>query len=216
VLEAGTSAENVEILVQLVAGGNGAAGASEVGRTFVFDCDGDVSFTVRTGPGEVALWAPQSVGGQYVVLGMTRSASGARYEDGDTVYWNRGELATFEIAGQRFIDCRSNPRKVPWADAARRGVTFRALGNEPSWYLEIREGRLAMVTELGSRRTELAYEEPLVAGRRATYRAAADGHELVAVVERTACTDSMSGEAFEATATVTFDDAMFYGCGRFL
>jgi putative lipoprotein len=31
-----------------------AATAPEVGRTFVYDCDGDLSFTVRTGPGELA------------------------------------------------------------------------------------------------------------------------------------------------------------------
>ena len=161
------------------------AAAPEVGRTFVFDCDGDVSFTVRTGPGEVALWAPESLGGQYLVLGMTPAASGARYEDGDTVYWNKGDLATFEIAGQTFVDCRSNPSKVPWADAARRGVTFRALGNEPSWYIEVHRDRLVMVTDLGARRTELAYADAVVEGRRTTYRAAADGHDLVASIERT-------------------------------
>jgi putative lipoprotein len=192
------------------------AAAPEVGRTFVFDCDGDLSFTVRTGPGEVALWTPQSLGGRYLVLGMTRTASGARYEEGDTVYWDKGDLATFEVAGQRFIDCRSNPRKVPWADAARRGVTFRALGNEPAWSLEIASERLTMITELGARRTEFPYSEPSVAGQRSTYRVRTEAQELVAVVERGACTDSMSGEAFEATATVTFDSAMYYGCGRFL
>jgi uncharacterized lipoprotein YbaY/uncharacterized membrane protein/heat shock protein HslJ len=193
-----------------------AAAAPEVGRTFVYDCDGDVSFTVRPGPGEVALWAPESLGGRYVVLGMTRTASGARYEDGDTVYWNKGNLATFEIAGQRFVDCRSNPAKAPWADAARRGVTFRALGNEPSWSLEITPDRLTMITDLGASRAELPYSQPSIAGQRTTYRLRTEAHELVATIDRGACTDSMSGEAFEATATVTFDGAMYYGCGRFL
>src|SRR5262245_24145797 len=37
------------------------AAAPAPGRTFVFDCDGEVSFTVRTGPGEVALWLPPSL-----------------------------------------------------------------------------------------------------------------------------------------------------------
>ncbi|HEY9182014.1 MAG TPA: META domain-containing protein, partial [Gammaproteobacteria bacterium] len=105
--------------------------APEVGRTFVFECAGDLSFTVRTGPGEVAVWAPRSLGGRYAVLSQSRAASGARYEEGDFVFWNKGELATFELAGQTFADCRSNPRQVPWADAARRGAIFRALGNEP-------------------------------------------------------------------------------------
>jgi putative lipoprotein len=193
-----------------------AAAAPEVGRTFVFDCDGDVSFTVRTGPGEVALWAPASLGGAYQVLSQTPAASGARYQEGDTVYWNRGELATFELGGHRYVDCRSNPSKVPWADAARRGATFRALGNEPSWYVEIFPDRLAVVTDLGTNRTELAHSGAAVAGGRTTYRGVADGLTATVVIDRRACADSMSGEGFEAAATVTFENRTYTGCGRFL
>jgi uncharacterized membrane protein/membrane-bound inhibitor of C-type lysozyme len=193
-----------------------AAVASEVGRTFVFDCDGDVSFTVRTGPGEVALWAPASLGGAYQVLSQTPAASGARYQEGDTVYWNRGELATFEQGGRRYVDCRSNGSKVPWADAARRGATFRALGNEPAWYVEVFAERLAVVTDLGTNRTELEHSGPAVEGGRTTYRAAADGRAATVVIDRRACADSMSGEGFEAVVTVTLDDQTFTGCGRFL
>ena len=188
----------------------------EVARTFVFDCDGDLSFTVRTGPGEVALWAPESLGGAYRVLSITPAASGARYQEGDTVYWNRGDFATFELAGQRYSDCRSNPSKVPWADAARRGATFRALGNEPAWYVEVFPDRLAIVTELGTRRTELVHAGPSVAGARTTFRGSADGREATVVVDRRACADSMSGEGFEAVATVDFEGRTFVGCGRFL
>jgi len=156
------------------------ASAPEVARTFVYDCAGDLSFTVRTGPGEMALWAPKSLG------------------------------------GQRYVDCKSNPRQAPWADAARRGAAFRALGNEPAWSLEIFADRLAVVTELGARRAELRYAAPASAGARTTYRASDGGHELVAVVERRTCADSMSGEAFDAAATVTLDGATLRGCGRFL
>jgi uncharacterized lipoprotein YbaY/uncharacterized membrane protein/membrane-bound inhibitor of C-type lysozyme/heat shock protein HslJ len=191
-----------------------AAAAPEVGRTFVFDCDGDISFTIRTGPGEVALWAPAALGGAYQVLSLAVSASGARYVEGETVFWSKGELATFEIDGRRFVDCRSNPAKVPWADAARRGVTFRALGNEPSWYVEVLGDRFVVVTELGANRLELPYAEPAVAGSSTTYRAA--GSAVSVRVERRPCNDTMSGEAFEATATVTLEDRVLNGCGRFL
>jgi membrane-bound inhibitor of C-type lysozyme len=130
----------------------------EVGRTFVFDCDGDASFTVRPGPGELALWAPASLSGRYVVLSATPPSSEERYEEGDVVVqWSNGELATFEIGGRLFPACRANPSKVPWAEAKRRGITLRALGNEPSWSLEIRPEALTMITELGARRTELTY-----------------------------------------------------------
>ena len=52
----------------------------------------------KAGSEKDAVKAAESLGGRYSVLGMTRTASGARYEDGDTVYWNKGNLATFEIA----------------------------------------------------------------------------------------------------------------------
>jgi putative lipoprotein len=193
-----------------------AVAAPEIARTFVFDCYGGYTFTVRFGPGEMALWAPESLGGTYQVLSLARSGSGARYVEGDTEFWNKGERATIQIAGQRFVDCRSNPSKVPWADAKRLGATFRALGNEPAWYVEIFADRLVIVTELGTKRTELRHSGPTVAAGRTTYRAAADGHEATVVIDRRACADSMSGEGFEAAATVSFENRTLLGCGRFL
>jgi putative lipoprotein len=195
------------------------AAAAEIGRTFVFDCDADVSFTVRTGPGEVALWIPASLGGEYLVLSQARSASGARYEEGEAVFWSKGDLATFEVGGQRFVDCRSNPAKVPWADAARRGVVFRGLGQEPAWNVEIRgDGHMDLILDYGARRIEAvnAHAEPSVEGLRTTYRSANDPPTFAVVIERRTCTDSMSGEAFEATVTVTLETDLLYGCGRFL
>lgn len=188
----------------------------ETGRTLVFDCAPGISFTLRTGPGEIALWPPESVSGGYAVLGMTSSGDGMRYEDGEDVVVLHDDRATFRVAGQRFEDCRLNQRAVPWADAARRGVTFRAIGNEPAWHLEVSPTTLTMTTNLGADRVELEYEEPLVESFRTTWRAAGNGHDLVAVVERVPCVDTMSGEPFDATATVTFDGETYRGCGRFL
>jgi putative lipoprotein len=136
-------------------------------------------------------------------------------------YESNGEqLRLATPADATLVFARAPPRAAgagaaPWADAARRGVTFRALGNEPSWNLEIAPERLTMITELGARRTELPYGEPAADGERTTYRAAG-AVELVAVIERRPCNDTMSGEAFEAAATVTFDGTIYYGCGRFL
>ena len=164
----------------------------------------------------MALWASESLGGAYRVLSIDGSGSGARYVEGDTVFLSKGNLATIEIAGQRFVDCRSNPSKAPWADAKRRGATFRALGNEPAWYVEIYADRLVIVTELGTKRTELAHTGATVVAGQTTYRAGGDGREATVVIDRRACADSMSGEGFEAAATVSFENRTLLGCGRFL
>ena len=193
-----------------------AAAEPEIARTFVFDCDGGYSFTVRFGPDEMALWAPESLGGTYQVLSIERSGSGARYVEGDTVFWNKGDLATIEIAGQRFVDCRSNPSKAPWADAKRRGATFRALGNEPAWWVEIFADRIVFGMYPGTPRMELEYAEPIIEGMRTTYRASGDGYEGTVVIDRRGCVDSMSGEGFEAAATFSVGNLTLRGCGRFL
>jgi putative lipoprotein len=192
-----------------------AAAAPDVGQTFVYDCDGDVSFTLRTGPDEIALWAPASLGGLYQVLSRVRAASGAQYREGDTLYWSKGDLATFEVGGQRFVDCRSNPSKVPWADAKRRGAMFRGLGQEPGWFVEVFSDRLALVTDYGTNRTEAKHSGPVVEAGRTTYRTA-EGRAVTIVISREACADIMSGEPFEAAVTATVDSRTLKGCGRFL
>jgi len=213
-----------ELLLQYAASGRlrfgrdapQAEAAPEIGRTFVFDCDGDLSFTVRYGPGEAALWAPARLGGAYRVLSLDHSAASGRYEEGDTLYFRNGDFATFELGGQRYVDCRSSPAKVPWADAARRGATFRAIGNEPAWYVEIFPDRLAIVTELGTNRLELGYAQPTAENGRTKYRAVAGGRSATVAIDRRPCVDSMSGEGFDAATTVRLEDRTLLGCGRFL
>lgn len=114
-------------------------------------------------------------------------------------------------------DAGAAARAVPRSDAARRGATFRAIGQEPPWHLEIvPERRIVMVTELGERRTEVAYVEPEVDGSTRTYVAGGDGVELTVTITQRTCTDTMSGELFEAAVVVTLDGTTFRGCGRSL
>ena len=164
----------------------------------------------------MALWAPASLGGLYQVLSRVRAASGAQYREGDTLYWSKGDLATFEVGGQRFVDCRSNPSKVPWADAKRRGATFRGLGQEPGWFVEIFPDRLALVMDYGTNRTEAKHSGAIVDDAGRTVYRTAEGREVIIGIDRQACADIMSGEPFEAAVTATVDNRTLKGCGRFL
>jgi membrane-bound inhibitor of C-type lysozyme/phosphoglycolate phosphatase-like HAD superfamily hydrolase len=89
---------------------SGAAGAE---RAFIVNCASDVSFTVRVAPGQLELSTPPSLGGRQLVLHQVPAASGARYEDGDTVYWDHGGSALIEVAGRRFTECRLSETKAP-------------------------------------------------------------------------------------------------------
>ncbi len=94
--------------VALVFEPSGAMGMApqETGRTFVYACDPAVTFRVRTGPGEIALWLPERFGGRYLVLGQVRAASGAKYQDGPVTVWTKGDQATLEVDGETFPECR--------------------------------------------------------------------------------------------------------------
>jgi len=198
-----------------VAAPAGPTAAAPAGsRRFVFDCGNGLIFMVQTVPGEATLFPPQALGGQAVTLPQVETASGTRYAEGGVSYSSNGGLASFEFRDRLFADCTSNPGGAQTAEVRRRGVTFRARGNEPSWLLEVSPDRIELVTELGTRRVDFPYREPTVAGTRSTYRAFVGTQELVAVIDSAPCYDTMSGEQFEATATVTFENTTFHGCGQ--
>jgi putative lipoprotein len=111
-----------------------------------------------------------------------------------------------------------NPRwEAVWEDARRRGVDFRGLGQEPGWYVEVKEGEaVLLVADYGERRVVTPAPSKTVQSTRTTYRARTAEHTLSIVVEATPCNDAMSGIPFEATVTVTLDDQEYRGCGRAL
>ena len=50
-----------------------------------------------------------------------------------------------------------------WQKAKLRGVSFRAIGQEPGWLLEITNGKeILLVTDYGQNRVSLPYVEPVV------------------------------------------------------
>ena len=103
-----------------------------------------------------------------------------------------------------------------WHAAKLRGVAFRAIGQEPGWLLEVTNGEeILIVTDYGKERKSLPYIEPREdkAARKTVFQIDADTNVLI---EGKPCTDSMSGESFEVTVTVTLGDGSLKGCGRAL
>jgi uncharacterized membrane protein len=103
-----------------------------------------------------------------------------------------------------------------WHAAKLRGVAFRAIGQEPGWLLEITNGEeILVVTDYGQNRNAFSYVEPREdkAARKTVFQIDADTSVLI---EGKPCTDSMSGESFAVTVTVTLGDRTLLGCGRAL
>lgn len=103
---------------------------------------------------------------------------------------------------------------APWHTVRLHGVAFRALGQEPGWLLEIKNGEeILIVTNYGQHRVAHAYVEPQQgkAAHRITFKVDADTNLLI---EGKPCTDSMSGEQFETTVTMKTGIQTLQGCGR--
>lgn len=179
------------------------------GQTLVYEC-GDFEFVARTGPGEVALYLPDD----YRVLGQVRSASGARYEGGDAMFWSKDDEAMLDIGSRRYRGCELNRARGPWEDARRRGVNFRAVGQEPGWVLEIQaERNMLMMADYGSRRVLLPTPEVELLDGRERYEASDERHSMVVEIELHHCFDTMSGQAYSNRVRVQLNGREYRGCG---
>lgn len=103
-----------------------------------------------------------------------------------------------------------------WHAAKLRGVAFRAIGQEPAWLLEISNGEeILIVTNYGQDKKSHAYVEPQEdkTARKTVFQIDAGTSVLI---EGKPCKDSMSGESFEVSVTVTTGGQTLKGCGRAL
>lgn len=181
-------------------------------QTLVYEC-GEFEFVVRTGPGEVALYLPDD----YRVLGQVRSASGAKFQDGDIVFWSKGDEALLDVGDKHYRGCALNRARGPWEEARRRGVNFRAIGQEPGWSLEIHhDGNMLLIADYGKQRILLPTPEPEPTEDGERYVAENASHRLEVDIQLDHCTDSMSGDAFSNTVTLLLDGRELRGCGESL
>jgi uncharacterized membrane protein len=104
-----------------------------------------------------------------------------------------------------------------WHAAKLRGVSFRAIGQEPPWLLEITNGeKFLLVTSYGQTSTAYPYVEPQInqQQRRTVYTVKEQDFEVV--IEGKDCSDIMSGEKFDVSVFITLHGKQFRGCGRAL
>ncbi len=178
-------------------------------KTLVYEC-ADYEFVARLGPGEMAVWLQD----RYMILSQVRSASGVKYQEGDTVFWSKGDEAMLELDGQRYSSCVLVPSRAPWEDARRRGVNFRAVGNEPGWELEIQDGKqILFVASYGMERIVLPDPGVQVDGNTRSYHSVSGPHEFRVEIVNETCTDTMKGDEFPSETSVLFDGQVYRGCG---
>jgi len=213
-VESGTAAEEAPV--------RDTAEAYDPRSTRVFRCtesSGETfRFEARPRDGRVELWLPGRFERRTAVLEQVRAASGARYEGDGVLFWNRGDEALLRVDDEEYRGCTLDRGGWVWAEARRRGVDFRASGNEPGWYLELgRADSLHLVYDYGEGELtvptlEPAKEEP---GDRIVYRSETPEPDLRVTIETEPCVD-MAGTEYPRTVTVELDGKRYRGCGRWL
>lgn len=187
------------------------APAAAIGNVAHWEC-GELGVMSRfdASPAQVRL----AYNGTALALPLARSASGARYADATgNEFWTKGATGHLTLAGEAPRDCVQAAQPSPWNQALLRGVTFRAVGNEPGWSAEIAGTPPMLDAQLdyGERRMRTALHA--VPGG---FDGADAGHPVRVRIDRTPCADGMSGQRFEATVTLEALGRTYRGCGATL
>jgi putative lipoprotein len=172
-----------------------------------FDCD-TLALTATFHDDRVVIEMPERA----LTLPHVEAASGARYSNGAVTFWTKGREAALEMGG-RTQTCRE--RREPWQEAADRGVDFRAVGQEPGWFLEIdNEKQIRLVYDYAEHEFVVPVPSPTVKGTTTVYDATVNGEHLRIALDTSPCQDAMSGEAFPRTVVVTIGARTLRGCGK--
>lgn len=146
-------------------------------------------------------------------LDQTVSASGTRYADAVVVFWTKGSAATLERQGAPAVKCEERRAESLREDARARGVTFRALGNEPGWVLEAGPGTsLSWTTNYGELRYDFDAAQKSTSGNATTYSAQQGTNAIKATLQAGRCVDDGEIE-YDHVAVVEFEGQQFRGCG---
>lgn len=179
----------------------------------VYECSGKL-YAVDRLDDAVMVHFPQ----QARRLRRMEGASGSGYSDGQVTFRSAGQDATLSYSGHD-QHCRMVTGVDPWRRAELRGVSFRGVGQEPGWYVEVAPGRnILFVGDYGNVTATAPVPPPITEPDRGIteYYAMSGEQELSVRIQRKACTDSMSGEEFEAVVHVRYGTMEYDGCGRSL
>jgi uncharacterized membrane protein len=184
-------------------------------QAYVWTCGDGQTIRMRNLLRDDAITIERHEGGRK--LPRVVSASGAKYSDGSLTFWTKGDTASFEQAGSAPVNCTQNRFESLLADARVRGVQFRGTGNEPGWTVEVGPGsRLEFVTNYGQDRHAFDTAAESSDGGTRVYSVADGERSIKVTVSAEACSDDMSGWAFDHRMVVEFGGQTLRGCATAL
>jgi len=154
------------------------------------------------------------------IVPQVASASGARFEDPDWLFWNRGAQAMLQRKPEPPVYCNEVRALSLVEDARARGITFRGQGGIPGWLLEVGpDNRVVLSGAPGNGTLDGRLEWPDLAPApgpvygSTRYTAQAGGRQHVILVLPDPCVDELSGARFPSAVLVEVDGRRMRGCG---
>ena len=92
--------------------------ATPIMTRLVYQCSDEVTFAVRTAGDRIEVFPPGFTLG-YIVLYRQPTDTGVLYTREHAEFRADGELATLNLADERYVDCVSNPAAAVWATVPR-------------------------------------------------------------------------------------------------
>ena len=184
-------------------------------KTYVYDCSGGQSFTVRIEHARAML----TLAGQTMSLPRLPSDDGMKFSDASVTLRIKGDDVSLDLGGKVYRGCQEKQAKTPGSVTKSRGVDFKAVGNEPGWSLEIdNDGSILFINNYGKDQYVFATPKPTVVRETGTtlYLVQDAEHTMTVILRDQPCHDDMSGEPSNTTVTLVFDGRRFRGCGKAL
>lgn len=178
-----------------------------------WQCNPNQALVTAASEGELRLWSAHGAW----QLQPAVVASGARYEQDDVSFWNKGDSAIVETSRGR-LECQVYMQRQALTRQQRPGVMFQGRGNEPGWMVHLAHDRpeATLSLDYGTREQTLPYRVTAMdneAGRVVLASGRGDTPFQLRI-EAGACLDDMSGEPFPARVTLTVDGEQYRGCGQ--
>jgi len=184
--------------------------------TFVYECERDFSFVARVeDPDSIWLFLPNET----LKLPHVQSASGAKYQNAEVLFWNKGNSAMLEGFGTQYKACLNNRMLAVWEHSKLNGFDYRAVGNEPGWVLEISEGKgLVFQYDYGQSTKIFPYLPPKTDNtkRQSIYTSTLDKAQIEVLIKGQFCQDTMADQSYESAVTINFNGKQYHGCGKSL
>ncbi|MGE4351841.1 MAG: META domain-containing protein [Bdellovibrionales bacterium] len=181
----------------------------ELPRASYFTC-GDMPLSSQMGED---MTLRLNAGGNLFSMVEVPSPSDKKYENlsaqPQISFWDKGNTAVLEIEGKAFPTCMKviDPESTPVK-------TYRAIGNDPAWFLNIQNGKFILNSRYGQKIATADLPEPKITNEGLSYHLKTGLHDLVISVARRSCQDSKTGLYYPDQVTILFYGEKMKGCGN--